>query len=56
MACSISCSGTAIGLTTFPVVEGLTTECSLVDLSVFCSGEWDTEVFKLEVNESVSFE
>jgi hypothetical protein len=47
MACSVGSSGAAVGLTTFPVFEGLTTEGSLVNLSVFCPGEGYTEVFKL---------
>lgn len=50
MACSVRCSRAAVGLTTFPIFEGLTTEGSLIDFSVFCSGEGDTEVFQLEGN------
>ena len=56
MACSVGSSGAAVGLTAFPVFEGLTTEGSLVNLSVFCPGEGHTEVFKLDVNKSVSLE
>lgn len=47
MACSVGSSGAAVGLTTFPVFEGLTTEGSLVNLSFFCPGEGYTEVLKL---------
>ena len=48
MACSVGSSGAAVGLTTFPVLERLTTEGSLVNLSVFCPGKGYTEVFKLD--------
>ena len=54
MSCSVGRSRAAVGLTTFAVLEGLATEGSLVDLSVFCPGEGDTEVFQLEVNRSIS--
>lgn len=47
MAGSVGGSGAAVGLTTFPEFERLTTEGSLVNLSVLCPGEGYTEVFKL---------
>jgi ribosomal protein S6E (S10) len=47
VTCSISGGGTSVGLSTLAVLEGLTTERSLVDLSFLGSGEGNTVVLEL---------
>lgn len=44
---SVSGGSTSVGLSTLSVVERLTTEGSLVDLSLLCSGKGKTEMLEL---------
>lgn len=48
MACSIGGGSATVGLTTLSELEGLTTEGTLVDLSLSSTREGDTEVFELK--------
>jgi hypothetical protein len=50
MPCSIGSRSTAIGLSTFPVLERLSTECTLVNFALFCTRERDAEAFELMQN------
>lgn len=50
---SVGGSGTSVGLTSLAVLEGLTTERSLVNLALFGSGKGDTIV--LELRDEYSF-
>jgi hypothetical protein len=45
---SVGSSGTSVCLSTFTIVERLSTESTLVDLSLLRTGEWDSVVLKLE--------
>lgn len=47
VTCSIGSGGTSVGLSTLAILEGLTTERSLVDLSFLGSGEGNTVVLEL---------
>ena len=45
---AVSSTGAAVGLATLSVVKGLTTEGTLVDLTLLSAREWKTVVFELE--------
>ena len=50
VASSVSHSAASVGLTSLSVLSGLTSESSLVDLSLWSSGEWHT--VRLELTDS----
>ena len=50
MASAVSRSSAAVGLSTLPVLERLTTEGTLIDFALLGTREWHAEVLKLEGN------